>query len=170
MLGSTVVQNTTFVLIFSSKSVSGCFSLVSCSPCIIMCRYPIVVFTDFSRWLLMIFIWGPNTSSGNFDWLPLGELLQLVWKVLHVNTGLFIVLKFVPECCLPNFMIVVSPGALPTFQSSCFCSLWLFIYHSSGLTSIVCLVWLCIHNNIELLMILMGLSAFLGKCGPASLT
>ena len=55
MLGSTVVKNTTFVMVFSSKSVSGGFPLVDCSPFILMCRCPIVVFLDFSMCFLMSF-------------------------------------------------------------------------------------------------------------------
>ena len=56
MLGSKVVQNTTFVLLLSSRSVSGFFPLVDCNPFIIMCRCPIVVFLDFSRFFLMTFL------------------------------------------------------------------------------------------------------------------
>ena len=89
--------------------------------------------------------------------------------VMHVNTGIVLVWKIVPDFCLPHFMIVVSPGALPAFQSSCFCLPWLSFLHSSGFTFLVCLVWWCIHRHIKLLMILMGLSEFWGKCGSASL-
>ena len=55
VLGSTVVQYTIFVLIFSSRSVSGGFSLVNYTPCILICRFPIVVFLDFSIYLFRIF-------------------------------------------------------------------------------------------------------------------
>ena len=55
MLGSTVVQNNTFVLILSSRSVSGGFFLVDYIPCLLMCRRRIVVFLDFSWYLLMSF-------------------------------------------------------------------------------------------------------------------
>ena len=55
MLSSTVVENTTFVLILSSRYVSGGFSLVDCIPCLLMCRCPTVVFLDFSRCLLISF-------------------------------------------------------------------------------------------------------------------
>ena len=47
LLGSTVVQNTTFVFFLSSRSVSGGFSLVGYSPCLLMCRNPIVLFVCF---------------------------------------------------------------------------------------------------------------------------
>ena len=55
LLGSTVVQYTTFVLILSSSSVSGGFSFVDYNPCLLTCRCPIVVFLDFSRWFLIRF-------------------------------------------------------------------------------------------------------------------
>ena len=48
MIGSTVVQHTTSVLIFSSRSISGSFSLVYFSPCLILCRYHIVVSLIFN--------------------------------------------------------------------------------------------------------------------------
>ena len=47
LIGSTVVQNTIFVLVLSSKYVSRGVSLVDCSPCLLMCTCPIVVFLDF---------------------------------------------------------------------------------------------------------------------------
>ena len=112
-----------------------------------------------------VFLLYPTRSSGNHVWLPWGDLLYLGWKVIHVNTGLVLVLKFVPECCSPHFLIVVAPGALPTFLYSCFWSLWLFLLHYYGWTFLVYLVWWCIHHHIKLPMILMGLSVFLVKCG-----
>ena len=54
-IGSTFVQNTTFVLILSYRSVSGGFSLVDCSPCLLMFRCPIVVLLDFSICFSIIF-------------------------------------------------------------------------------------------------------------------
>ena len=55
VLGYIVLQNTTFVLIFSYKSLSAGFSLVDCIPYLLMCRLPIVVFIGFSRIFLMSF-------------------------------------------------------------------------------------------------------------------
>ena len=55
MLGSTVVQYTTFVVIFSSWSVSGGFSLVGFSPFILVFRCLIFIFIDFSRCFLISF-------------------------------------------------------------------------------------------------------------------
>ena len=55
MLESIVVQNTTFVLLLSYRSISVGLSLVYCSPCILMYRCPIVVFLNFSRCLLIGF-------------------------------------------------------------------------------------------------------------------
>ena len=49
------MQNNTFVLIFFSRSVSDGFYLVDCSPCILMCRCPIVVLLHFSICLLISF-------------------------------------------------------------------------------------------------------------------
>ena len=55
VLGSTFVQNTTFFLILSYRSISVGFSLVDCVPCIIMGMCPVVLFVDFSRCLLISF-------------------------------------------------------------------------------------------------------------------
>ena len=55
MLGSIGVQNTTFVLILSSRYLSGDFSLVDFSPCLLVWRCPMVVFLGFKRWLLISF-------------------------------------------------------------------------------------------------------------------
>ena len=55
MLGSTILQNTTFVLILSSSYVSGVVSLVYFIPCHLMCRCPIVVFLDLLRCFFMVF-------------------------------------------------------------------------------------------------------------------
>ena len=48
------MQHATF-FILSSRSVSGGFPLVDCSPCLLVCRCPIVMFLDFSRCLLINF-------------------------------------------------------------------------------------------------------------------
>ena len=60
ILGSTVVQNNTFILILSSRYVSRVFSLVECSPCVLMYRCPIVVLLDFLICLLMICLVRPS--------------------------------------------------------------------------------------------------------------
>ena len=52
---STFVQNTTFFLLLFSKSVYGGFSLVYCSPCLLVFRFLIVVFLYFSRCFLVSF-------------------------------------------------------------------------------------------------------------------
>ena len=49
------MQYTKLVLILSSSSVSGGFSLADCNTCLLMCRCPIVVLIDFSRCFLMSF-------------------------------------------------------------------------------------------------------------------
>ena len=53
VIGSKVLQNTTFVLIFYSKSVPGGFYLVDCSSYLLMCRCPMVLFLYFPRCFLM---------------------------------------------------------------------------------------------------------------------
>ena len=58
VLGSTVVQYTTFVLILSSRSVSRCVSLVDCHNFLPMCRCTIFVLLDFPRCFLIIFLLG----------------------------------------------------------------------------------------------------------------
>ena len=54
------MQYTTFVLILSSRYISGGFSLVDCNPCLLMCRCTIVVFLDLSRRFLMSFYVRPG--------------------------------------------------------------------------------------------------------------
>ena len=60
VLGSTVVQYTTFVLILYSRSVSGGFSLVDFNTCILMCRCPIIASLDLSRCFLISFYVRPG--------------------------------------------------------------------------------------------------------------
>ena len=72
VLGSKVVQNTTFFLLLYYRSVSGGFSLVGCSPCLLMCKCPIAVFLGFLRYFLMRFSVGLDKSSGNLSWFPWG--------------------------------------------------------------------------------------------------
>ena len=55
VLVSKVVQYNTFVLILSSRSLSGGFCLVECNPCLLMWRCTIFVFLDYSRCFLIIF-------------------------------------------------------------------------------------------------------------------
>ena len=87
---------------------------------------------------------------------------------MHVNTGIVLVLKFVPECCWARFLLVVSPGEIPTFLSSSLWSLWLFLIRYSGLTYLFCLLWRCIHHHIKLPLIFMGIYEFWGECGSVS--
>ena len=49
------MQYTTFVLIFSYRSISGVFYLVYFNPCLLMCMSPIVVFLCLSRCFLISF-------------------------------------------------------------------------------------------------------------------
>ena len=65
------------------------------------------------------------------------------------------------DCCVPR-----GTSQIPVFF---FWLLWLFLLRYSGLTFLICLSWWCIHHHITLLIILMGLSSFLVKCGYASL-
>ena len=60
VIGFTVVQNNIFVLLLSLSSISAGFSLVDCSPCILIYRCPIVVFLHFSICLLI----NVSVSSG----------------------------------------------------------------------------------------------------------
>ena len=49
------MQNTAFVLILSSRSISGGFSLVDCSPYLLMYICPSVMLPEFSRRFLISF-------------------------------------------------------------------------------------------------------------------
>ena len=72
VLDSTVMKNTTFFLL-SSRCVSGRFSLVDCIPYLLVRKYPIVMFLDFSIFFLISFSVRPGQvfSKG-------GNLLLLV--------------------------------------------------------------------------------------------
>ena len=60
VLGSMVVQSTTFVFLFFYRPVSIGFSLVDCIPCLLMCRCAIPVFVKFSICFLMSFSVSPD--------------------------------------------------------------------------------------------------------------
>ena len=55
LIGYTAVQKTSFVLILSSKYVSGGFYLVDCSPCLLIFRCAIVAFLELPRCFFMSF-------------------------------------------------------------------------------------------------------------------
>ena len=73
VLGSTVVKNTTFVLLFSSRSISGGFSLIYCIPCLLMYRYPIFLSLDFSICLLISFSVRPGHIFKKSYFISLGR-------------------------------------------------------------------------------------------------
>ena len=74
VLGSTVVQYTKFVVILSSRYVSGGFSLVDFNPCLLMCKYPIVAFLDLSRCFLINFSVKPGQVFRKPCLIPLRRL------------------------------------------------------------------------------------------------
>ena len=55
VLGSAVVQNTSFVYLLTPRSVSESSSLVDCIPCLLIFRCMIAVLPDFSKFFLIIF-------------------------------------------------------------------------------------------------------------------
>ena len=169
VLGSTIVQYTTFVLILSFRYVSGGFSLVGCNPCLLMCGCPIFLFLYFSRCFLIIFSLGPVQVFRKLCLIAFRRIAVVGLKSDACKYWDSSGFEVCARMFLPHFLIVVDPGELPTFLYSCFWYLWLFLLHSSGWTFLVCLVLWCIHHHIELPMILMGLSVFLVKCGSISL-
>ena len=62
----------------------------------------------------------PGHVFGRPFLVALKRLTVVGLKFLRVSTGIVMVLKFVPECCVQHFLIFVSPGAFPTFLYSCF--------------------------------------------------
>ena len=119
-IGSTVMQYTPLNLIFYSRYVSGGFSLVDCNPCLLLCRCPIVVFLDFSRCFLMSFSVRPGHVFRKSCLIALRRLAVVGMKSSACKYWASYVLKFMPECCLPHFLIVVPPWELPIFMSSCY--------------------------------------------------
>ena len=163
VLGYTVVQSTTFVLIFSFGYVSGGFRLVDCNTCLLMCRCPIFLFLDFSRVFFITF----SVRPGQVFMKPFLNALKRLYVVgLNIAACKYWAsygLKCVPEYFLPRFLVVVALGVLLTVLSSCFWSVLLFLLHFFGWKVLVCLLWWSIHHHIEPPMILMVLSIFLGN-------
>ena len=72
--GSTLVHKTTLVLHLSSRYVSGGLFLVYYSPCLIMCRFPIVVFIYFS----ILFFVNPSLRPGQVLSKPIFIYLRML--------------------------------------------------------------------------------------------
>ena len=101
--------------LFSYKSVSCDFSLVNCSPCLLMLRCLIDVFLNFSRCLLMIFSVRPGQVFRKPCLVALRRI-AVVGTKSSTCTVLVLVYLSVTECCLSQFLIVVFPGTFPTFH------------------------------------------------------
>ena len=76
-----VVQNSTFVFLLSSGSISGGFSLVYYSHFLLMVRCPIVVFFDFSRCFLMSFSVSPGQVFRKPCLVSLSRFAVVVLKI-----------------------------------------------------------------------------------------
>ena len=168
MLGSTVVQNSTFVLILSSRSVSEGFYLVDCNPCLLMCRCPIVVFLDFSRCFLMIFSVRPGQVLSKHFLIYLRRLAVVGLKIAACKywysssfeffTSIFS-MKFY-DCCgprgtshIPVFLfLVLLIISSPFFSMDIFCLSSVMVHLSShntpnDINGAVCIfgkMWICI--------------------------
>ena len=126
VIGSTVVQNAAFFF-FYSKSVSGDFSLVDCSPCILMFRCTIVVFLNFSKCFFMSFSVRPVHFFRKPCLIALRRLAVVGLKSaackywassgLEVCAIIFyhIFLLFCPQGNLPHSSLIVS-GAFDSFH------------------------------------------------------
>ena len=115
MLGSTVVQHTTFVLILSSRSVLVVFYLFGCNPYLFMCKCRIVVFLDFSRCFLISFSVRPGRVFRKPRLVALRRPAVVGLKISAYKYLASSGIEVFSECCSPNFLIVVAQGALPTF-------------------------------------------------------
>ena len=110
VLWSTVLQNTTFVLILSYKSVSVGFYLVDCSPFLLMCMCTIVVFLDFSRFFLMNFSVRPGHILRKPCLIALKRLavvgLNSAACKYGASSGLDVcssmLFNIVSDCCVPR--------------------------------------------------------------------
>ena len=118
VIGSTVVQNTTFVFILSSRSLWGGFPLFGCIPYLLMCRCPIFVFLDVSGFILVSFSLSPDHVFRRPCLMALRRLSVVVLNSATFKYCTSPSFMFVPECYLLQILIVESLGALTTFQFS----------------------------------------------------
>ena len=152
-----VVKYTTFVLLFSSSSVSGCFSLVDYSPYILMCRCPIVVFIDFQDSSWQAFLWGLDKSSGNLFLLTWGGLILLFWKCCMKILCQIWFVCLDHNVIFHNFWLLCFQGNFPHYSllvSGAFYYLLSIVFDLGIITD---LVWWCIYNHMRLKMILLRL-------------
>ena len=119
VLGSMVVKKITLVLRLYSSSVSGVLFLVHYSPCCLMCRCPVVVFIDFSRWSFI----NPYMRPGHFLRKPILIALRRLF-VIRIKSA---ALKYCANSCLvvwarilfTTIFIVVFPSKLSTLLFVC---------------------------------------------------
>ena len=160
MLGFTVVQNTKFVLILSSKSVSGGVSLVEFSPYLFMCRCPIVVFLNFSRCFFMSYLVKPGhifrkpclIDLRRLDVVGLKSSACKYWYSSGFEVCVRMFCTTFYDCCVRRgtSYITVLLFLFPLIISSPL--LWM---------EISCMSSVMVHpSSHKLLMILMGLYAF----------
>ena len=110
VLRSTVVKYTTLVLILSSRSVSGGFSLIYHNPCLIVFRCPIIVYLDLSRCFLIIFYARPGQVFRKLCLIALRRLVVVGMKSAACkywdSSGfeVFAIMLFTTfsDCCVPR--------------------------------------------------------------------
>ena len=168
MIGSTVVQNTTFVLLLFSGYVSGVLYLVYCCPCLIICRYTIFVFLYFSRLLLIIFSVVPVQVFIKPCFIALRSLAVVgmknaVWSYCAISgldfciSMLFITASY---CCVLRstshipFLLFMVPLILycPFFWTGISCLYSVMVYTSShktpndisGAVFVFRKIWICL--------------------------
>ena len=163
------MQNTTFILIFSSKSVPGGFSLVDCIPYLFMCRCPIFLLLDFLRCFLISFLVRPGHIFRKPCLIALRRLDVSGMKGAacryYDNSGIELCNRMLfttfSYCCVSR-----GSSQIPVF----FFLVPLIIYFPFFWIGISCLSIVMVNPlSHKFLMILTGLSGFLGKHGYASL-
>ena len=129
-----------------------------------MRRCPIFVFLVFPVCLLMSFYVSPGQVLRKPCLIDLSRLAifglnSSAWRYC-ASSGLFFWSRilFVVDS---NCFIFRETSHIPVCL---FLVLLLFLVHFSGLTYLDCLFLWCIHHHIRLLVILVGLFSFLGKC------
>ena len=138
--------------------------MVDFRPCLLVYRCPIVVFLRFSRCLLISFSVRSGHVFGNAWFIALMRLAVVGMKIsacrYYDSSGLFVCTRILfftsSDCCVSRVTshIEVFLFLVPLIISCQF--FW---------TDIFCvLVWWFIHCHIRILMILVGLLSFLGKC------
>ena len=140
------MKNTTFVLLFSSSSVSGGFSMVDCRPFLLVYRRPIVVLIYFLICLLMGFSVRPGQVFRKTCLISLRRLSDVGAEKFRME----ILLQFWFSCLgqnviCHNFWLLYIHGNFPHY--SLLVSGYFYYFLSIFWTDISCFYSVMVHPS-----------------------